>query len=382
VHGLPLLRLGFRPFYLAAALFAMAAVPYWAQQLLGGVVAPGLSGVLWHAHEMLYGFAVAVIAGFLLTAVGSWTALPMPRGPQLLALLVLWGAGRLALLLSAGAMAAAIDVAFLPVLAACVGRLLWRAKNRRNTFVPLVLALLAVCNLVFHLARLGLIAVDPTRPLLGALYLITVLESLIAGRILPMFTRNAIPGIRQRFRPWLEKVLPACTVAAFAVIALAPQWPAGSVLCLVAGVLHLLRLSGWGTERTLRKPMLWILHLGYACIGLGLLLAAAAIVGRVSWIAVYHVLAIGAQGCLVLGMMTRTALGHTGRVIRAGVFEVAAFGALLAALLLRVAPALLPLPGYLGWMLAAATCWSVAFLIYVLRYAPILARPRADGRDG
>ncbi|WP_028534189.1 NnrS family protein [Paludibacterium yongneupense] len=381
--GMPILRLGFRPFYLAAAVFALLAVPYWVQQLAGGAALPGVPGVLWHAHEMVYGFAVAVIAGFLLTAVGNWTALPMPRGPRLLALFAVWCCGRLALLVSAGPLAAAIDLAFLPVLALCIARLLWRAKNRRNTFVPVLLLLLALCNLAFHLGRLGVVQMDPTRPLHGALYLITVLETLIAGRILPMFTRNAIPGLQQTFRPWLERIVPAITVAAFAAIAIAPQWLPGAALCLVAGGLHLLRLSGWGSWRTRSLPMLWILHLGYACIGLALTLAAFAVCGFASWVAVYHLLAVGALACLVLGMMMRTALGHTGRMIGAGLAEKTAFGALVCSLLLRIAPLLLPLPGnYIGWMAAAAASWSAAFAIYLVRYLPVLTRPRIDGRDG
>jgi uncharacterized protein involved in response to NO len=206
-----LLRLGFRPFYLLAALFAATAIPLWAGIVLGLVdVRLAVPPVLWHAHEMLYGFALAVVIGFLMTAGKAWTGLPTPRGAALGALAALWLAARLSALAAPYAVYAVLDVALLPLVAAIFARVLLRAGNKRNLPLAGILAALAAINAVFHLAVLGILDVPPVRALYAALALIVMIECVIAARVIPAFTASATPGLRIAPQPRLA-------IAAFAL---------------------------------------------------------------------------------------------------------------------------------------------------------------------
>jgi len=379
-RGWPGLRLGFRPFYLAAALMAVIAMALWpavfmGRLRLGSAVAP----TLWHAHEMLLGVMVAVVVGFLFTAGRTWTGLDTPRGAALGGLVALWALGRLAGLLGPGWAFALLDGAFLPLVAVLFARLIVRARQGRNALVAGVLALLGVANLAFHAAVLGLRQVDPMRTLQAALALLLVLESVIGGRVIPAFTRSVNPGLALRDRRQLDR-------AAIAVTALGLAWwiaelpGAAAPLALAAG-LQGVRLAAWKPWMARRRPILWILHLAYAWIPAGLGLLALATVGVVARSAGVHALAVGATGGLVLGMITRTARGHTGRELKASPAEVAAYVALTGAAILRVTAALAPRwfePAVCG----AGVLWILAFGLYVLRFGPWLMQPRVDGKDG
>lgn len=375
-------RLGFRPFYLLAACFALLAIPLWLWLYpRGGTVGP-LPGMLWHAHEMLFGYATAVIAGFLLTAVRNWTGLPTPDGWRLAGLVMLWLAARLLLPVAPLALVALVDLAFLPALAMTLRRRLLQSQNRRNLFVPRLLLLLTLCDLWFWLAAAGL-AGDARLPLQGALSLITVLEVVIAGRVVPMFTRNALPGTRQFRLEWLERSIAPATLAVLAANLVWPDagWLAVPDLALAA--LHLVRLAGWGPARTWRNPLLWILHLSYLWLAGAFLLAALASLHRVPWSAAIHLLAVGALGGLTMGMITRTALGHSGRMLIAGRHETGAYLAMALAAVLRVLPLVIVVPGsYYGWLFATGLCWFSSFILYLLKYAPVLNQARIDGKPG
>jgi uncharacterized protein involved in response to NO len=382
--GLPLLRLGFRPFYLCAAIFACLAIPFWLAQAQG-LISPGrgLSGMAWHAHEMLYGYAIAVIAGFLLTAVPNWSGQPTPSGRPLALLLMLWLSARLLLPFVPLWLAAGLDLLFLPTLAWVLRRSLRGGNNRRNDFIPRLLLALASLNLVFYLAQTGWLNINPLRPLEATLGLITVLEVIIAGRVLPMFTRNAVPQVRQQRFEWLERWIALSTlVVMMANLLPLTGWllaPANGLLALA----HLKRWLGWDPLACWRKPLLWVLHAGYLCVVLGLLLAAGAALGWLSWVAVHHMFAVGALGCLTLGMITRTALGHSGRPLETSNYEALAYAAMLLACCSRVLPLLVPLAGsYFSWMWLAGFFWCTAFILYLLRYVPILIKARVDGKPG
>ncbi|WP_425260728.1 NnrS family protein [Rubrivivax sp. RP6-9] len=381
--GWPLLRLGFRPFYLGAALFAVLAVPAWVAVLLGWLpwrapVAP----LPWHAHEMLYGFAVAVITGFLLTAGKAWTGLATPRGAWLGLLAGLWLAARLAALVAPYAVYAVLDLLLLPLVAAVLVDRLLRAGNRRNLPLVALLLLLTAANAVFHAAMLGWLALDPLRPLHGGLALVVMIECVIAGRIVPAFTMSATPGLQLHPRPGLERAVLATTALGLALWVLAPPGLPTALVLGAAAALHLARQWHWQPWRTRTRPLLWILHAAYAWLPLGLVLLALAMAGVVAVSAGLHALAVGATGGLILGMVTRTARGHTGRPLQATRAETVAYGLVLLAAALRV---LLPLaaPQWLAAALvAAALAWSAAFAIYLVVYTPWLLAPRADGRDG
>lgn len=376
-----LLALGFRPFYLLAALFAALAIPLWAL-VLGGALALPMPGIWWHAHEMLYGFAAAVIVGFLFTAGRNWTGLPTPAGGALAALALLWLAGRLAMLSGGGAWAALIDLAFLPLAASAIARVLWRAQSRKQYFVVLILALLALGNLVFHLGRLGVWALDPLVALHFALAVLILLETVIAGRVVPSFTASAIKGVAQWQRAWLDKLTIVASAAALSGWAIFADARWSAALLLLAAVCHLLRALGWNPWAARRVPLLWVLHVSYLWIPLGLALLAVAQWGWLPRSAGIHALTIGATGGLIIGMITRTALGHTGRLLVAGKIETAAYALVQFAAVARVLTvAAIPVAVGVG-IHFAASAWALAFALYLWRYTPFLMRSRLDGQPG
>ena len=392
----PLWRLGFRPFYLAAALFAALAVPLWMARLAGWLDGlPAVSralhvGLGWHMHEMVFGVAVAVIVGFLYTAGRNWTGLWTPTGGRLAAIVCLWLAGRAAMLLADPAQspwAALVDLAFLPVAAWPLWRVMQQSGNRRNYFLVGLLALMALANAVYHAASLGWLAVAPGTAVQAAILLIVVMESAIGTRVIPMFTRNGAPGSAPVSHVRTDQVsIGLLAATGLAWTAAAPAWLLAP-LAAAAGALVLVRLWRWQPLRTLRVPLLWILHLSYAWIGAGMLLLALAALGLASASAAFHALAVGSMAGLIIGMMTRTTLGHTGRMLKAGRAETAMFVLVQLGALARVAAALLNGQGGLGGLNAAlllvsAACWSIAFAAYALVYAPYLASARIDGKEG
>lgn len=385
--GWPVLRLGFRPFYLGAAAFAVLAIPLWVALFLGQwQLTMALPPLLWHAHEMLFGFAIAVILGFLLTAVKAWTGLATPRGASLGALALLWLAARLAAVTGPYALYVVLDLALLPLVAVVLTRLLLQARNRRNLPLAGMLMLLALANGFFHLGLIGAVEIAPLTPLYAALSLIVMIECVIAGRVIPAFTMSATPGLKLKVRPSVERAALALTALALLLWVLAPAeepWRSGTGLALsLAAVAHVLRLLQWRPMITRHRPILWILHMAYAWIPLGLALLAAAQFGGTGATAGVHALAIGATAGLIIGMLTRTARGHTGRPLQVSRPEIAAYVLVMVAAVVRV---LLPLavPQWLPMaLLIAATAWSLSFAIYLFIYAPWLLKTRLDGKDG
>jgi len=376
--------LGFRPFYLLAATFAALAVPVWVA-VLAGVVSLPMPGLLWHAHEMLFGFVAAVIVGFLFTAGRNWTGLPTPAGVPLAALALIWLGGRIAMAFDGGVAAAVIDLIFLPLAAIALGRVLLRAGSVRNYFLPLLLMVMATANLAFHLGRLGAIALNPIAALHFMLSLVIVLETTIGGRVIPSFTANglrSVSGLRQWQHPWLNTAAIASTAVALLLWSIEAPAVIGAPVAALAALLQLLRTLGWNPGATLRVPLLWILHAGHLWIPLGLTLIAISDITALPPSAPVHALAIGATGSLIIGMITRTALGHTGRKLETGGVEAATYGLIQCAAVARVVTLVAwPLAALAGIHIAA-TAWSLAFLLYLWRYAPWLVYSRADGQPG
>ncbi len=377
----PFLSLGFRPFYLGCALAAVLLIGLWPWVFDGRVVPrTGLAPVLWHAHEMLFGMLAAAIVGFLLTAGRNWTGLPPPAGAQLGFLVLLWLAARLAAVLMPYSWFFVLDIMFLPWTAVLFGDLLWRARSRRNAGIATVLTLLAVANLGFHLAQRGVIAVDPKRMLYAGLALVVMMETLIGGRVIPLFTKNAANA-----RIAVPLALDASVIAATALGLLA--WllaaPAGLIAATLASaaLLQAWRLWVWQPWTSSGRPMLWVLHLAYAWIPLGLALLAWESATGAAVSPAVHALTAGASGGLVMAMMTRTARGHTGRPLVAGRADVLAYSLVLLAALLRVATPLLLPRFYREGLIAAGLLWMSAFSVFLLGYSRWLLAPRADGRD-
>ncbi|HEY2406612.1 MAG TPA: NnrS family protein [Polyangiaceae bacterium] len=378
----PLLEKGFRPFFLLGAVFASCAVPLWLVALRGGITPGGAFGPMqWHAHEMLFGFSTAIIAGFLLTAIGNWTSRETLTGAPLGWLAVLWSLGRLALFF-AGYLPkwapALIDLAFLPVLAFCCARPLFASKNRQNYGFLGMLALLGAVNLAAHAG-----AWTQNLELLRtahrvALDVIALMIVVVTGRILPMFTRNAT---RQ---PWVRGIPALESASAVGLVALlgldvsasprAAAWVAGGTALFV-----LARMRFWASSHTWREPLLWILHIGAAWVPLGLMLRAiSTLTGWLPASSALHALTAGAIGCLTLGMMARVSLGHTGRTLKAPRSMSVAFSCVVAAGVLRVAGPSLP-SHYLQMLELSALAWSAAFGLFVVAYFDVLTTQRVDG---
>ncbi len=387
LRGWPLFRLGFRPFYLGAAAFALVAIPYWIAGLLGVVALPSkMPALLWHAHEMLFGFAVAVIIGFLLTAGKAWTGLATPRGATLAALAGLWLAARLSAVGAPYAVYAVLDGALLPWVAAVFIRVLLKAGNRRNLPLAGVLSLLASANLAFHAAVLGWLAIDPLRALHAGLALVVMIECVIAGRVIPAFTQSALPGRSLQAPPWLERATLAATALSLAAWVLLPANPITAAGFIAAALLHAGRLWHWQPWRTRRRPILWVLHAAYAWLPVGFMLLGWAQVSTGSAgpaaSAGIHALAVGATAGLIIGMITRTGRGHTGRALKPSALEVAAYLLVAAAALVRV---LLPLvaPAHtMAGLVVAAAAWAMAFALFLWVFTPWLLSSRLDGKDG
>lgn len=378
---------GFRPFFVLAAVFAAGFLPLWLLTYTGHFDAGAYwTPASWHGHEMVFGFAMAVVAGFLLTAVSNWTRRPTAVGGWLAGLCALWVAGRAAMIFSAelpGPLVAAVDLAFLPALAVAIGRPLVATRNRRNLKFVGILAVMWGANWVMHLSALGVLD-DAARPaLLLALDLIVVITLIVGGRIIPMFTRNATGAMKIRSHPALEKLVFAAVLATIVARMLLPSHWLTAVLAAVAGLAVLARQVHWGAEQTWDKPILWVLHLGHAWIGVGFLLRAASVfLPQVSSSMGTHALTVGAIGTLTLGMMARVALGHTGRKLEVSRPIAWAFVALSVAALGRtILPIFLP-SHYLGLVIVSGSLFAAAFLVYLVVYLPILVRPRADGRPG
>lgn len=364
-----LFALGLRPFYLLAGGYAAASVALWALQYAGALRG---ANVYWHAHEMLFGYAFAVISGFLLTAVRAWSGRPTATGVALAGLAGLWISARVLALYSLP-LGAIADMAFALGVAWAIGRPLVATGNRRNWFfIPVVIAI-GVASVLFQAyPRLGVA--------LG-LDLVLFIMAVVAGRVVPGFTNNAVPGAGARRSATLERAALGSLLVLLALDALELPALAGAVAA-VAAVLHGWRLALWAPLRARGLPILWILHLSYGWVVLHLVLRSLAAFGSTSPALATHALTVGAIGGLTLGMMTRTARGHTGRALVAGRAELLAYLMVQAAAVVRV---LVPLavPGAHAVSVGvSAALWSGAFMLFTVVYFPVLARPRLDGRPG
>ena len=378
--GPAILRQGFRPFFLAAGVWAAGAVALWLAVIAGALVLPSaFDPITWHAHEMLFGYLAAVIAGFLLTAVPNWTGRLPVGGWRLGVLFALWCAGRVAVGLSAltgPVLAAAADLAFLAALSAVILREIAAKGNRHNLPIVGIVVVLAGSNLLVHLEALGLTATGSLGLRLG-LADVAFLITLVGGRIVPSFTRNwlAKRGAPVLPRPFggLDRLALGSMVLAGLSWVLAPGASATGGLAILAAVFNGARLGGWCGHRTLGEPLVWILHLGYAWLVAGFaLLGAAILVPALSQTAALHALTVGAMGTMTLAVMTRATLGHSGQSLSAGPGTTMIYGLVSAAALVRILAPFAPNDAttLLG---LSGLCWIGAFGLFVVLYGPLLA---------
>lgn len=388
-RGPPWLRLGFRPFFLAAGGFGVIAMLVWYFAYGRGWTLPfaGLGGLRWHAHEMIFGYGMAVVAGFLLTAARNWTGIQTLRGVPLLSLFGFWLLTRVLLLLAGERYliaAASFDLLFGAALVAAIGVPIVRKKQWNNLAIVGKIVLLVISNLVFYLGIAGSLAQGVYWGLYSGLYLLVALVFTLSRRVLPFFIER---GVDYKVELYNNKWIDIASLVLFLAFWVGELvQPDGFWVALCAGllfVLHLVRLLGWHTPGIWKKPLLWVLYLAYAAMVAGFALKVAVYLYGVSPYLALHAFAVGGIGMMTLGMMTRVALGHSGR----NVFDPPpvlklVFALLLLALLVRVALPLLAQAHYAVWIGLSQWLWIAAFAVFVLVYFPILTGPRVDGQDG
>lgn len=389
-RSMPLWRLAFRPFFLLGALFSLAAMLVWGAFWHGDVLLRPHGGMLWwHQHEMLFGFGVAIVVGFLLTAVQNWTGQPGLKGLPLAGLVALWLAGRALLAFPpevASVWPAVIDLAFLPLAAGALASSVIRVRQWRNLIFLPVLSLLFVANALMHA---GLLQGDGQMVRSGAhltVLLIGLLMVVLGGRVIPFFTSRKLGRQQPERWKWLElasmgSVMALVVLQLLSLVATLPGWLWASVTWLAAAA-NLVRLCRWEGLRTRHEPLLWGLHASYGFVCLGLAMWGLAALGMLPLTLALHAITVGGIGTMMLAMMARVSLGHTGRPIRTLPGIGVALGLLLIAAVLRaLVPAFWPQVSH--WTLSLSIlCWLLAFAVFVWHYTLPLLTPRVDGQDG
>lgn len=380
--GFALRNLGFRPFYLLASLFSAFSMLLWAAQYSGYLPSAYLRGPVWHGHEMLFGYTIAVIAGFLLTAVRAWTNQPTPSGVPLMALVALWVCGRVLVLTPLEIMAAVVNAAFPVAVAVAIGMPLLRSRNVRNYFFVGLLVLMGVLVLAVHLALRERFELSPRLGLQLALDVVLFIMAVMSGRVIPMFTNNGIPGTHATRHALVEKLALGTVMLLFVADLLRLNPTVVAAIALASALVHGVRLYLWQPWRTLATPLVWILHAAYAWIVAHLALRGLSELGLLAGSIATHALTVGAIGGLTIGMMTRTARGHTGRPLEADGFELTSYLLVQGAALVRVFGGMASPELYPASIQLSALLWAAAFGLYAVRYWPVLTRPRLDGKPG
>lgn len=384
VFDYPIFGLGFRPFFVLAGLFALLLILLWNAIYKGELsVQNYYAPNIWHAHEMLVGYSVAVIAGFLLTAVKNWTGQATASGDRLAGLCLLWLYGRILPFyaeLLPDSLIALTDFAFLPVLAYSVSQPILRSGHNKSLVFIALLALMTVANALVHLEMLDIYESTAMLGLNMLLAITIVMILVVAGRVFPFFTERGLKGVIAIRNPFLDVL---SIVSAASVFLLQMAGISGHILAVsavTALAVNLVRIAGWHVRQVWYVPLLWILYIGYGWIILGFGLTVLAAYAKISYSLVLHAFTLGGIGVLTLGMMVRVSLGHTGRVMKVSNIIVTAFVLLnLSAFVRVVLPALLP-AWYGQFVYISTLAWLAAFALFVFVYAPILLAPRVDGK--
>ena len=385
--GSALLSGAFRPFFLAASVWAVAAIGLWLH-MLSGANGGDFGGVHWHIHEMIFGFVGAALAGFILTAIPNWTGRLPVRGAPLGGLVLLWLFGRLGFLASGlfgVPWLSLLDIIFPVVLFFVVYREIVSAKNKRNLPVAVLFALFALANVLTHAEGYGVAGLDGHGWRLG-LGVIVLLISVIGGRIVPSFTRNWLKnsngegGRLPAQSSTLDKSILGLVLASLLIWVLFPRhWGSGAML-IMAGIGQLARLSRWRGLATIQSSIVFVLHIGYGWVGLGLLLLGISILSdSFSSSAALHALTIGGIGTMIVAVMSRASLGHSGRAIKAGVGLNSVYILISLAVIMRLLSGVFP-QMYLAFIYASGGLWIAAFGLFVILFLPLFFEPRSAGR--
>ncbi len=380
----PIWQLGFRPFFALGALASILLLAAWLGNQAGLVMTPGpLPPLYWHAHEMVYGFAAAIIAGFVLTASQSWSGIRGVHGARLRLLVAVWLLARVLLLTPAPLpLIAVVDLAFLPL----VGVSLWpylkdpELKAERILFV-LIAALLAG-NVMVHAELLGWTSETALRGVRLGVHAIVLVILFIGGRVIPFFTESSIAKAQPRTRPRVEWSSHGAAWAFVLAHLVAPTSPVTAALAFVAALGNLVRLAGWQVRRVRRIPLLWVLHASYLWLVVGFALSGLASLGVVATTYPLHAFTVGGIGAVIHGMISRVSLGHTGRRLHPSAWTVAGFVAIHLAGVTRVFAPLVHPPLQPAAIQASGALWIAAYGLFLAVYGPMLLAARVDGEPG
>lgn len=374
--------LGFRPFFLLAGISAVVFIALW-----GGLIAHGAfpqnyySPLNWHAHEMLFGYTIAVVSGFLLTAVKNWTERETASGIKLASLVLVWLLGRLMPFMNNWVdpwLIALVDLAFLPYLLICLAMPIWQQRTFRNAPVLVLLLGLFAANVLFHMTVLQLMNLDIARVFHLSVGIILIFIAIIAGRVVPFFIRSASKGAVPVVRPAIEWFSVLSIVALVVLKVLNEDSLVFLITSVIAVVSNTLRMMAWYCKGIFKNAMLWVLFSGYLWMIVGIGLDALFVLNIGSPQLALHAMTVGSIGVLTLGMMCRVSLGHTGRAIKANWLIVIAFLMINGAVVFRVLlPLFIPV-AYTLWLNVSSVLWLLAFLLFSVNFIPILLARRAD----
>lgn len=388
-YGLPLFRLGFRPFFLGAGIFAVIAMAVWAAIYNYGLdlYLAGYSARIWHAHEMIFGYALAVIAGFLLTGIKNWTGLQTLRGAGLALLFSLWAAARIVPLSGLHVpvtLTAMLDLSFMVLLMIAAAIPVLKARQFKQLGIISKLVLLLFSNVLFYLGVFGIVEQGVQWGLYSGLYMILALVFVMGRRVIPFFIEKGVdtPVVLVN-HAWLDIASLVLLLVLWVADVFSPYAMLVSAVSAALVVLHVIRMVGWYSRQIWSKPLLWVLFVAYGWLVSGFALKASQCCFDVSPLLAVHAFAVGGIGVITLGMMSRVILGHTGR----NVFEPPAvlmwcFALLVASAFARVLLPLLALNLYSDWIVISQLLWILAFTVFLFVFAPMLVSPRIDGRDG
>jgi uncharacterized protein involved in response to NO len=381
-----LFSIGFRPFFLLASLTSGLLLFAWLMVYAFAIKLPAFGyypAIIWHGHEMVFGYAMAVVAGFLLTAIRNWTGVPTLSGKGLMLLTSIWIIGRIApFVIPSAWLIALADGLFLPLLAIFVAIPLLKVKNKRNYFVIGMVVLMASLNILVHLELLHLLNGVAELAIKSAFYVIIALIIVMAGRVFPMFSQNGVPMRYQVVKyAWIEKL----AMPSYLLFAISLLFIDNPLLLLITALLavciHFIRLKGWYNPQIWQVPLVWILHVGYLFLIIGFVVTALSAYQPQWYFLALHAFSIGVLGIITVGMMARVSIGHTGRDLRnpPKVLK-AVFALMILATLFRVFVPLLLQENYRMIMVVSASFWVLAFVLLVWKYFKIWIGPRVDGK--
>ncbi len=389
-HDIPkfaLFNLGFRPFFFGAATFAVLAMIIWMviYHFNWQPELAGLSATSWHAHEMIYGYSGAVIAGFLLTAVKNWTGIQTLHGHKLAWFFILWAVTRLLALVQIPLEVIVIlDSLFFLILIVAITLPVIKAGNKKQTGIIAKLVFLLSSNIIFYLGTIGIIENGIQQGLMSGLYLVIGLIIMLARRVIPFFIEKGVDyPVKVKNWQWLDISSLILFFIFWAIASFTTLNTITALLAITLFILHCIRLWGWYTHGIWQKPLLWVLYIAYIFIISGFLLTALSLFTNLSSSTAVHSYAVGGIGMMTIGMMARVSLGHTGRSIATPprALTISLLFILTGAVVRVILPLLLP-EYHSSWVVTSQILWIISFAIFLFIYTPILITRRADGRSG